>query len=131
MWHAMLVLMAFCGAPERLVVQHVDTISIAHVADGAELVFFWDHVQGVWSCLDHRWLASDMACIYDAEAEQWQLSWYDEGDDCRRYVHASHWIESWETDNPLAAIHNRPWFAKLLVPGLKMPIPPLPPAPPP
>lgn len=115
-----LVLYLACGsAPECLVEEHVDTIAVVHVKDGAEMVFFFDFVQNEWVCLDHRWLASDM--VSGRVGKQWSLAWRDDGDSCWRLMTADHWFETWEDESPLSAQHNRPWFARLLVPGLKQP----------
>lgn len=116
-----LVLYVACGStPDCLVEEHIDSIAVVHVEDGAQLVFFFDFVQGDWVCLDHRWLASDMvAARVDA---QWSLTWHDDADDCWRVITADHWFESWEAESPLCAQQNRPWFARLLAPGLKQPV---------
>ena len=113
----LLAIAAQIAAPdEPLVVEEVDAIAICHVADGAELVFFFCTVQGEWTCLDHRWLAADMAPRFDGR--RFSLAWHDDGDSCYRVIRSAAWIESWERENPLAEIRNRPWFARLLVPGL-------------
>ena len=102
-----------------IVEQTVECISIAHLSDGAELVFFWELVQGEWTCLDHRWAASNMVVARDEN--QWTLQWCDESENCYRIVHSACWVESWESENPLSDQNQRPWFRQLLNPGLKQP----------
>lgn len=116
MVHALVIWMTLFLSPERFVGQTVDTISVVHIKDGADLIFFWDFVQGEWACLDHRWLTTDMALSFDDR--HWNLFWHDDNDSCWRLMKATHWIESWEDESPLAGQHNRPWFARLLAPGL-------------
>ncbi len=68
-----LVLYVACGStPDCLVEEHIDSIAVVHVEDGAQLVFFFDFVQGDWVCLDHRWLASDMVAA--RVDNQWSLT---------------------------------------------------------
>ena len=99
------------------VYQEVDTVAVAHVRDGAELVFFFDYVQGEWGLLDHRWLIDSMGVgFYES---RWLLFWYDDGDRRWRLVSTKRWVETWEQESPLAANQNRPWFRRALVPGLK------------
>lgn len=112
----LLALSLYLSTPERYVEQHVDTISVVHVRDGAELIFFYDFVQGEWSCLDHRWLAGDM--LVGRQGERWTLAWHDDGDSCWRLMIADRWYETWTDESPLAGQHNRPWFVRLLAPGL-------------
>ncbi len=123
-----LMLMAVLGqSPEippatgalPVVEQSVECISIAHLSDGIDLVFFWTTVQGEWTCLDHRWASTSMAVTRDGS--EWLLQWPDESDNCYRLVRTSCWVESWETENPLAEQNQRPWFRQLLTPGLKQP----------
>lgn len=102
-----------------VVEQRVEAISIAHLNDGAELVFFWALVQGQWTCLDHRWLSANMVLRRDGAG--WRLEWPDDGVDCYRVVHTACWVESWEIDSPLAEERRRPWFRRLLNPGLARP----------
>jgi hypothetical protein len=116
---ALVLCLAFSSTPDGFVEEHVDSIAVVHVRDGAELVFFFDFVQQEWVCLDHRWLASDMAC--GRAGDRWSLFWHDDGDDCWRLITADHWFETWQPDSPLSAQQNRPWFARLLAPGLKQP----------
>jgi hypothetical protein len=114
-----------CGDPEPneqelpLVEQTVDCISVAHQAEGADLIFFWDRVQGEWTCLDYRWASSAMAVSRHCEA--WRLAWLDDGDGCYRVVASRYWIESWEPESPLAEQNCKPWFRQLAHPGLKQP----------
>jgi len=102
-----------------IVTEDVDTIAVCHVADGAELVFFFSEIQGEWACLDHRWRAADMT--HGRDGDRWMLAWHDDGDSCYRVIRAAHWIESYEPESPLAINHNKPWFARLCAPGLKSP----------
>jgi len=99
--------------------QSVECISVAHLDDGVRLVFFWARVQGEWTCLDHRWASTSMAL--SRRGDEWLLSWPDENENCYRLVRTRCWVESWETDNPLAAQNQRPWFRQLLNPGLVKP----------
>jgi hypothetical protein len=111
-----------CGADaalESFVEQSVDTIAVVHVKDGAEMAFFFDFVQGEWACLDHRWLATDM--LPGRVGDRWSLAWRDDGDSCWRLMLAEHWYETWVDESPLAEVNNRPWFRRLLVPGLMQP----------
>lgn len=118
---SLVLLFAFPVYPEPpMVEQTVAAVSVAHVADGAELLFFWDDVQGEWTCLDHRWFASDMRVGRDDEGH-WSLTWldYDGGVTSFRVVRTRCWIETWEHESPLAVDHGKPWFRRLLCPGLK------------
>lgn len=103
---------------EPFIVQKLDTISVVHVKDGAELVFFFDFIQGEWSVLDHRWLAADMITNITNDGK-FTLYWRDDGDSCYRLMVADHYYETWVEESPLAIQHNRPWFARLLAPGLR------------
>ena len=109
-----LVMYLACGsAPECYVEEHVDTIAVVHVNDGAEMVFFFDFVQNEWVCLDHRWLASDM--VPGRVGKQWSLAWRDDGDSCWRLMLADHWFETWEDESPLRPNTTAPgspgcWF---------------------
>ncbi len=102
-----------------VVEQSVETISVAHLNDGVELVFFWTLVQGEWTCLDHRWVSTNMVVTRDRDG--WLLAWPDESENCYRMVRATCWVESWESESPLAEQNQRPWFRQLLNPGLKQP----------
>jgi len=113
------LLHALSAAPERSVVEEIDTIAVVHVADGAEMVFLFAFVQGEWTCLDHRWLATDM--LPGRVGDRWSLCWRDDGDECWRFLLADHWFETWSDESPLAINNNRPWFARLLCPGLAQP----------
>lgn len=104
-------------APLPIVEQTVECVSVAHLDDGVELVFFWASVQGEWTCLDHRWLSSDM--VLGQVDDAWLLQWKDAGENCYRVVRARCYVESWETESPLAEQNARPWFRQLLEPGLK------------
>lgn len=96
--------------------QSVECISIAHLEEGVKLVFFWGLVQGEWTCLDHRWLSSQMnLSLVDGE---WVLSWPDENENCYRVIRSPAYVESWEPESPLAELNQRPWFRQLLNPGL-------------
>lgn len=99
--------------------QTVECISVAHLSDGAELIFFWDLVQDDWTCLDHRWAGSAMIVAH--EDSLWVLHWSDESENCYRVVRTRRWVESWESENPLSDQNQRPWFRQLLNPGLKQP----------
>jgi len=104
----------------QTVEQEVELISVAHVGDGAELVFFWAPVQGEITCLDHRWLSREMIVVFAGGC--WTLAWLDSnGDSCYRIVRSRHWAESWERESPLAEQNQRPWFRQLCAPGLAMP----------
>lgn len=102
-----------------LVEQTVDFVSVAHLGDGTNLLFFFAPVQGEITCLDHRWLASDMA-VHRA-GDEWVLSWTDESRACYRVIRARHWLESWEATSPLAEMNARPWFRQACAPGLAQP----------
>lgn len=112
-----------------LVEQSIDTIAVCHVDDGAVLIFFFDRVQGEWTCLDHRWVAGDMAISYDSgpstgpdadhrQSHPFTLAWRDDSDSCHRLIRAAAWIESCERTSPLAVECDKPWHARLLEPGL-------------
>ena len=102
-----------------LVDQRVECISVAHLGDGVELVFFWSLVQGEWTCLDHRWVSSSMSL--SRCGDEWVLAWADENENCYRLLRTHCWVESWEQNNPLAEQNQRPWFRQLLHPGLRRP----------
>lgn len=102
-----------------LVDQTVECISVAHLGDGVELVFFWSLVQGEWTCLDHRWASGGMSL--SRRDGEWALAWVDENENCYRVVRTTCWVESWEDYNPLAEQNQRPWFRQLLHPGLRQP----------
>lgn len=114
-----------CGPPAPdvpalpFVEQAVECISVAHLAENVELIFFWDRVQGEWTCLDHRWASSAMAL--SRRGETWRLAWSDDAEGCYRVVTTRLWIESWEPENPLAEQNQRPWFRQIANPGLKKP----------
>jgi len=113
-------LYAFSGAaPLPVVEQECELISVAHLSDGAELVFFWSQVQSEWTCLDHRWCHSSMRVGRSGDA--WRLEWEDDSEHCYRVVTTPIWVESWESGNPLSDQNQRPWFRQLLNPGLKSP----------
>lgn len=114
-----LALALLCAEPMPLVEQSVECISIAHLDDGITLFFFWDRVQGEWTCLSDRWVCSTM-CLSRRGAE-WVLSWPDENESCFRVIRTRCWVESWEPENPLSEVNGRPWFRQLLNPGLKQP----------
>jgi hypothetical protein len=107
------------AAPVPIVEQTVEFVSVAHLADGAELIFIWADVQGEITVLGHRWLNSGMGV--HRSGDEWVLAWEDEGDSCYRVIHTRHWLESWENENPLAAEHGKPWFRQLCEAGLKSP----------
>lgn len=106
-------------APLVVCEQDVELISVAHLDGCGELVFFHDFVQGELTRLDHRWLASTAFVHWDGAA--WVLSWEDECDHCYRVVRAPIFVESWEAENPLNEINQRPWFRQLLEVGLRQP----------
>lgn len=110
-----------------LVEQSIDTIAVCHVNDGSVLIFFFDRVQGEWTCLDHRWIAGDMRAEYDSRAGRaadhrqshpFTLAWRDDADSCHRLIRAAAWVESRERTSPLADECDKPWHARLLEPGL-------------
>jgi len=118
----------FCGqdaatseeaSPLPLVEQHVECVSVAHLPNGGDAVFFWDIVQGQWAYLDHRWLSDQMDVRWDRDS--WVLSWPDESEGCHRRVRTPLWVESWESDSPLAEQAARPWFCRMTAVGLKQP----------
>lgn len=111
-----LAIAAQIAAPMPLVEQTVECISIAHLEDGISLVFFWDLVQSDWTCLDHRWLSGGMILTLGDGA--WILAWPDENENCFRVIRTRSFVESWEVQNPLAELNQRPWFRQLLNPGL-------------
>ena len=122
-----LLLSIACVAPaqsqvrtgEPSVEEEVECISVAHVGDGAELVFFWSLVQGNWTCLDHRWISDGMSI--SRRGDEWALAWNDENERCYRTVRTKCWVESWERESPLAEQKQRPWFRRMLCPGLRQP----------
>ncbi|HEV7223587.1 MAG TPA: hypothetical protein VGN42_12850 [Pirellulales bacterium] len=122
-----LILIAALGQSEGIpghgsvpvVDQRVECISVAHLGDGVELVFFWSLVQGEWTCLDHRWVSSSMSL--SRCGDEWVLAWADENENCYRLLRTHCWVESWEPNNPLAEQNQRPWFRQLLHPGLRRP----------
>ena len=109
------------AAPMQVVTEDVDTIAVCHVADGAELIFFFAEIQGEWACLDHRWASPDMAPRISPEG--FELAWLDESEwpHCYRIVRAPAYVETHERVSPLAERNDRPWFVQLLEPGLKQP----------
>lgn len=118
MFAALLSAVLILGQAE-IVVEDIDTIAVCHVADGAQLVFFFARVQGEWACLEHRWITCDMTP--GRSGDKFTLAWRDDCDGCHRLVRAAAWIESWEAENPLTEVNGRPWFRQLLNPGLKQP----------
>lgn len=116
---AALLFAASGAAPLPVVEQDCELISVAHLSDGAEIVFFWADVNGIWTCLDHRWAGSGM--VVSGDSGNWLLQWQDDGEDCYRIVRTPRWVESWESENPLSDQNQRPWFRQLLHPGLKQP----------
>lgn len=102
-----------------IVEQDVEVISIAHLEHGVTMAFFWDRVQGDFTCLDHRWVCSDWLIYRDGD--RWCIAWTDDMDECYRVLRTRCYVESWEKDNPLDSQRNQPWFAGLLQPGLKKP----------
>lgn len=107
------------GDDYPIVKQHIDTISIVHLEDDINFIFFFDTVQGEWVILDYRWQPDYIVFTYIDK--NFGLFWRDDSDSCWRYVTSSHWIESWELESPLVEQNNRPWFARLLTCGLKKP----------
>lgn len=105
--------------PLPLVEQQVECVSIAHLSNGGDAVFFWDVVQGQWAYLDHRWMSDQMYVQWDRDA--WVLSWTDDSEGCYRRVRTTLWVESWELDSPLAEQASRPWFCRMTAVGLKQP----------
>lgn len=119
--HALLIFLALCqDAPPAempVVVDSCDLISVAHCDDGARLIFFWSTVNGDWMLIDHRWYDGEMAV--SRSGDHWSLAWPDA--DCYRIVESRQWVESAEAESPLVAENGRPWFARLLEPGLRQP----------
>jgi len=104
-----------------IVEQEVDFISVAHLPDNVQLLFFWDRIQGEMATLDYRWMPSDYAL--EMVDDFWYLGWEDwnGGAQCYRVIKTKHWVESWESESPLNPIQQRPWFAQILFVGLKKP----------
>ena len=127
MSHLAMLFAIVCGDPTvdspafPVVEQAVECISVAHLTENVELIFFWDRVQGEWTCLDHRWASTAMTLSRQGDA--WQLAWSDDAESCYRVVTTKLWVESWEPENPLAEQNRRPWFRQIANPGLKKPPP--------
>lgn len=100
--------------------QDVECISVCHLDDCIRLVFFWDLIQGDWTCLDHRWVVTNMSVFKDGEYTV--LAWSDDNENCYRIIRTKCWVESWEYENPLTQQNQNVWFAQLLNPGLKRPV---------
>lgn len=98
----------------RLIEQDVEMISVAHCADGAELVFFWDFVQGDFTLLDYKYI-SDM--IIWSDGLETSIYWHD--NNCYRLITTKCWAESWEDENPTSLINRGAWFVRIVMPGLK------------
>lgn len=105
--------------PQHIVEQTVDLISVAHVKDGQQQLYFWALVQNEWALLDYRHLPSESAVCQDGNDTV--VFFLDQSDNCFRSIRSTHWLETWEDESPMASQHGRPWFARLLCPGLKQP----------
>ena len=118
---AVLVALLFIapGQAAPLVEQDVDLVSIAHLPDDVRLVFFWQRVQGQWTCIDYRWHSPQMSLSNDCDG--FTLAWPDDNQNCYRVIRAPAYVESWEPQNPLAEQNQWPWFRQLLNPGLRQP----------
>lgn len=122
--HAALLfaVVAFAGesapAEPPLVVEDVDLIAVAHVADGRRVAVFFGRVQEQPAQLAHRWAWDDAAPVRDGDG--WAYLFFDAEAACWRLVRTPAWIETWSEANPLADA-GRPWFAGLCEPGLKQP----------
>ena len=110
------------GTRNVFVEQEIDTIAVAHIGNGSDIIFFFDFVQNEWQILDHKWLASGMSVRLNSEDNKWHLFWYDSGDACWRNIIAANWYETWENESPFAENNNKPWFARAIAPGLKQPV---------
>ena len=128
MYAVLIALAAFLsgGDAAPLVVDDVDLIAVAHLPGDEILVFFFSRVQNSWTCIDHRWACLEMNPRISADG--FEISWLDESESphCYRLVRAPAYVESWEPESPLAQNHNKPWFVRLVEPGLKQPPKPQP-----